>query len=190
MRTTMSEQPTGPHPAREQGQSQQGYGQPGHPGYGQSGHPGYGQSGQPGYGQPGYGHPGQPGYGQPGYAQPGQGQPGYPPAGYAQPAKPSALAGLTDLGFTTRITRDLARIAYIGVMALAALTALVGVITGIGFLSIAGEPFIGGSSWVVSGLLLLVGGPVWGFLTWAFGRFALELFLDHAEVARAASGRA
>ncbi|MEE6272894.1 DUF4282 domain-containing protein [Georgenia sp. MJ206] len=187
----MSDQPTGSQPARDE-HGQQAY-QPSAP---QTPPPPPGAAPQappPGYSPPapqappGYGQPGYPG--QPQYAPTGYGQPGFAQPGFAQPAKPSTFAGLTDMGFTARITPALAKVAYIGVVVLAVLITVVGVITGISAFGVAGDPFVGGGSWVVIGLLSLVSGPVWGFLTLVFGRFALELFLDHAAVAKAASGR-
>lgn len=143
-------------------------------GYPQSYPQGYQQRG--GY-SPGY--PQQPGHGlQGGYPQP----PGaYPQSPGSHPQnQPSTLGGLFDLGFDQRITPGLAKVVHIAVMVLAAMIAVVGVLVALGAFAAAGDPFIGGGSLAFSGLVLLIGGPLVGFITLAFGRFWLEFLLDRA----------
>ncbi|WP_127573058.1 DUF4282 domain-containing protein [Georgenia faecalis] len=190
----MSDQPTnrpaGPPVPPPPGGGQPTPPAPGHPGYpaGAVGAPaGYGQP-QPGQPQPGQPQPGQPQPGQ-AYGYPAQQQPGYPPYAQPGPAKPSTMAPLTDMRFTARINPGLAKIVYIVIIIVAVAYAILGILAGLAAFTNADDPFIGGGQWIFSGLLLLLGGPLVGFLTWAFGRFALEFFLDHADVARRSSSQ-
>jgi len=140
------------------------------------------QGGHPPQGYAGY--PGQPQ--QAGYPQPGQpGQPGYGP-GYPQPAQPSAIGGLTDLGFTRRITPALAKLVYVAVIVVALIIAIEGVVSAVHFFGLAADRFGGGPGYIFDGLLALIKGPLSGFVLLAFARFALEYFLDRAAPSRSA----
>ncbi len=144
--------------------------------------PPYGSYPQPGYPaqQDPYATPSGPGA--PG--QPFPPQPGHPGHGYVQAAQPSPLGGLTDLGFTRRITPGLAKIVYLAVLVLAVISTIVGVLAAIGFFGQALDTYYGGGGLVVTGLIVLVTTPLSAFVVVAFARFLLEYFLDRASAGR------